>query len=316
MGVLCGVTVDDKDYNGFALKEYEVPGAAEFNPHAFADGKLSLTQIEFFANTKDYRQHFPEFSRACQKVVEQARREIQQHYAAKDGRKEYREMRHDNFQDYLKDLQEVHKRAAGERRDLQSKFNRAQEEWDEAQKDKTLSEYGLTAAKMKWLESEKENKAAVADLQKRTKDDIAAIRGEFDEHIQDFYSANGDRMDDGTIRLLNSGLKLTDSEIDRLVGQNVSNPTMLRLIADYCETNKLDNKAARIYGTYARAAGSHERKTFDHVVEMIEKATGDDDVMANTWGIEKGYFERLSNEAIESMAGLSVNPGNAEQSEA
>ncbi len=107
---------------------------------------------------------------------------------------------------------------------------------------------------------------------------------------------------------MNSGLKLTDSEIDRLVSQNTSNPTMLRLIADHCETNKLDNKAARIYGMMARSAGSHERKIFDQIAGLIDRATGYDEASAKAWGIEKGNFERVSNEVIESMRELSVKP--------
>lgn len=158
-------------------------------------------------------------------------------------------------------------------------------------------------------------KEAVTDLQRRTKEDIAAIRKEFDEHIDDFYSVNGDRMDEGTIRLLNSGLKLTDREIDRLVSQNVGNPTMLRLISDHCEKNKLNNKAARIYGSRAKAAGSHEIRIFNQVVDMVEKATSSNDLTADVWSVNKGHFERLSNEAIGNMAEMVVKPGAGEQSE-
>ncbi|MCH5343351.1 MAG: hypothetical protein J1E64_04865 [Acetatifactor sp.] len=222
-------------------------------------------------------------------------------------------MKHDNFEGYLKDLQEIHKSASGERMELQQKFNKAKEQWNEVQKDATLSEYGKTARKMAWLEAEKEYKEAVAELQKRTKEDIAAIRGEFEEHIEDFFSANGDRMDDGNIRLLNSGLKLNNNEVDRLVSQNVNNPTMLRLISDYCEKNKIDNAAARIYGTRAKAAGSQETNIFNQVADMIEKATSADDLSADVWGINKGHFERLSNEAIGNMSAMAVKPGTSEE---
>lgn len=313
--ILCGVVVDEKDYSDFASKKYDVPGAAEINPYKWKDGKLSLQQIEFFAGLKDYRQEYPEFTKECQKIIEQSKREISQFYAARDGRKGYKVMKHNNFEDYLKDLQEVQKKASEERQSLQSNFNKARNAWNETQKDKTLSEYGVTAAKMKWLDAEKEYKEAVTDLQRRTKEDIAAIRKEFDEHIDDFYSVNGDRMDEGTIRLLNSGLKLTDKEIDRLVSQNVGNPTMLRLISDHCEKNKLNNKAARIYGSRAKAAGSHEIRIFNQVVDMVEKATSSNDLTADVWSVNKGHFERLSNEAIGNMAEIVVKPGAGEQSE-
>ena len=311
--ILCGVVVDEKDYNEFALKKYDVPGAREVNPYKFEDGKLSLHQIELFAGMSDYKKHYPEFAKECAKIVEQAKREIGNYYAARDGRREYKVMRHNNFEDYLKDLQEIHKSASGERMELQQKLNKAKAAWNEVQQDATLTEYGKTEAKMAWLEAEKEYKEAVAELQKRTKEDIAAIRGEFEEHIEDFFSANGDRMDDGVIRLLNSGMKLTNNEVDRLVSQNVSNPTMLRLISDHCEKNKIDNQAARIYGTRAKAAGSHETNIFNQVAVMIEKATSKDDLSADVWGINKGHFERLSNEAIGNMSAMAVKPGTSEE---
>ena len=258
--VLCGVVVDKKIYDEFSAKRYVVP-------HDFKDGNRTLWNIEQMAQMSDYKKHYPEFARECKKIVEQAAREIKQHYAATTGRKEFKVMKHDNFEGYLKDLQEIHKSASGER----------------------------------------------MELQKRTKEDIAAIRGEFEEHIEDFFSANGDRMDDGTIRLLNSGLKLNNNEIDRLVSQNVNNPTMLRLISDHCEKNKIDNQAARIYGTRAKAAGSHETNIFNQVADMIEKATSKDDLSADVWGINKGHFERLSNEAIGNMSAMAVKPGISEE---
>ena len=306
--ILCGMVVDDKDYNDFALKKYDVPGAAEINPYRWEDGKLSLHQIELLAGMKDYRREYPEFSKACQKIIEQAKREIGNYYAARDGRREYKVMKHDDFTGYIKDLQEIHKKAAAERRRIQSEYDKAAEAWREAQKDATLSDYGKTAAKMKWLEAEQAYKDSVESLKSTTNEDIANIRKEFDEHIEDFYSANGNRLDDGTVRLLNSGINLSDKEIDRLVNQNKGNPTMLRLVHDYCQSNGIENKQARIYGYTARAAGSHENRIFDQVVDMVSRVLTTEDAIAKVWGKENSHFERLSNDAIQSMAALEVKP--------
>ena len=267
-----------------------------------------MLQIEFFAGCKDYRREYPEFAKECQKIVEQAKREIGNYYAAKDGRRGYKVMRHDDFTGYIKDLQEIHKKAAAERQRIQSEYDTASEAWREVQKDATLSDYGKTAGKMKWLEAEQSYKDSIAALKSATNEDIANIRKEFDEHIEDFYSANGDRLDDGTVRLLNSGIKLSDKEIDRLVNQNKSNPTMLRLVDDYCQNKGIKNKQARIYGYTARAAGSHENRIFDQVVDMVSKVLTTEDAIAKVWSKENSHFERLSNDAIQSMAALEVRP--------
>lgn len=306
--VLCGVVVDEKDYNDFALKKYDVPGASKVNSYRFADEKLSLCQIEFFAGCKDYRREYPEFAKECAKIVEQAKREIGNYYAARDGRKEYKVMRHDDFTGYIKDLQEIHKKAAAERQRIQVEYEKAAEDWKEVQRDATLSDYGKTAGKMKWLEAEQSYKDSIAALKSATNEDIDNIRKEFDEHIEDFYSANGDRLDDGTVRLLNSGIKLSDKEVDRLVNQNKSNPTMLRLVDDYCQSKGIENKQARIYGYTARTAGSHENRIFDQVVDMVSKVLTTEDAIAKVWSKENSHFERLSNGAIQSMAALEVKP--------
>lgn len=308
--ILCGVVCDEKFYNEYKEKRFKVD-------HDFKSDapERRLEDICFFARCDDYKRYYPKFYEECKKIVAREKKNIEAYYAAKDGRKGYKAMRYDNFQDYLKDLQKVHKAAADERADMKKKFDKAAAEWKEAQRDATLSDYGKTSAKMQYLEAEKQYKDFIADLQTRTKADIKDIREAFEEHIDDFYSANGDRMDEGVIRLLNSGLKLTDGEIDRLVGQNVSNPTMLRLIDDHCQKNKMDNKAARIYGTRARAAGSHEKRLFEQIVEMVDRVTGYDEVIASAWGSEKGHFERLSNEIIDNMSKLAVKPETGEQSE-
>lgn len=299
--ILCGVCVDEKVYNDFALKEYNVP-------HDFKEGTRSLWNIEQMSKMSDYKKHYPEFAKACQKIVEQAAREIKNYYAARDGRREYKVMRHDDFTGYIKDLQEVHKKAAAERQHIQSEYDKAAEEWKEVQRDATLSDYGKTAGKMKWLEAEQAYKDSVAALKSATNEDIANIRKEFDEHIEDFYSANGDRLDDGTVHLLNSGIKLSDKEIDRLVNQNKGNPTMLRLVDDYCQSKGIENKQARIYGYTARTAGSHENRIFDQVVDMVNRVLTTEDAVAKVWSKENSHFERLSNDAIQSMAALEVKP--------
>lgn len=299
--VICGVVVDRKDYDRFALQRFEVP-------HDFKEGTRSLLNIEQMAKMSDYRKHYPEFAEACQKIVEREKRNIQSYYAGKTGRKEFMTMKHDSFTGYLKDLQEVQKSASKERIEMRAVYDKAAARWKDSQRDNKLSDYEHTAEKMRWLEAEKAYKDGVSDLKRRTDEDIKNIRAEFERHIDDFYSANGDRIDDGVVRLFNSGLKLSDKEISGLVSKNVHNPTMLRVIADHCDKNNIDNKSARIYGIYARGAGKNEREIFEQVVSMVNHVTGMDDLSAKVWGVEKGNFDRLSEEAIGAMAALSVQP--------
>lgn len=314
--VICGVIVDPGDYDRFANQRFEVPHDGEdMVTFGNEDGKRSLYQIEFLSKSADYKKYYPEFAEECRKIVEREKKNIQSYYAQKDGRKEYVAMKHNDFTGYLKDLQKIQKEAAKERRELKAKYDKAEKEWRTAARDPKMSDYDRTSKKMEWLDAEREYKKAIKELGQRTNKSIEAVREEFNGHLSDFYSANGDRLDDGVIRLLHSGIKLSDSEIDRLVEQNRTNPTMLRVIADHCEKNEIDNKAARIYGSYAKSAGSHEINAFNQVVDMIGRVTGTDETVAEVWSKEDSHFERLSNGAIANVAALSVHPETAEYSE-
>lgn len=301
--MLCRVSVDDDFYKEYKEKKFKVP-------HDFKEEQpeRTLETIDFFARSSEYKKYYPEFHAACKEIVDRERKNIEAYYAKKDGRKEYVAMKHDTFDEYLKDLQGIKKTAAAERAELTAKHNAAAAKWKEAQNDPSLSEFGKTSRKMDWLTADKEYKDGIADLKQRTDAGIKDVRAEFERHLGDFYGANGARIDDDVLRLFNSGIKLSRAEIDGLVEKNMHNPTMLRVIADHCDRNKIDNKAARIAGVYANAAGKNERELFNHVADLVGRVTGDDDKLAELWGAENSHFDRLSQDAVNAMNGLSVRP--------
>lgn len=302
--VLCGVRCDQKAYIDFSMRKYKVPH--DFN----GDGERTLHQIEFFSRCKDYQRDYPEFVDAYKKICETAAKEIRSYYAARDGREEFKVMKHENFSGYLQDLQEIYAKSAPERARLKDKLEMARKKWTQAETENRHDEYSLTRAKMDWMDAQREYKEGCAELQKRTVDQVKAVENEFRDHINDFYSANGCRLDDATVRLLNSGIRLTENEINGMVMKNTGNVTMLRLISDHCEKNSIDNEAARIYGTVARRNGADEMKAFSGVVNMIEKAVGIDERTADVWSPARGHFERLVNEQIAVLDNLTVKPAD------
>ena len=308
--ILCGVVCDEKFYDEYKDKKFKVP-------HDFKaeQPERTLKDIQFFAMNKEYARYYPEFHAACKEIVEREKRNIEAYYAKKDGRKEYVAMKHDNFMGYMKDLQEIQRATAKERRELKAQLDKAEAKWKEVQKDPTLSELGRTSQKMDFLQAKENYKKGLDDLRQRTDADVKGVREEFQKHIDDFYSANGNRIDSGTVQLLQSGIRLSEGEVNRLVESNLSNPTMLRIISDHCDRNKIDNKAARIYGGYARSAGKNEKSAFEQIVSMIDRVTGTDEAIAEAWGRENSHFDKLSNETIEGVASLAIHPEAVGQSE-
>lgn len=59
---------------------------------------------------------------------------------------------------------------------------------------------------------------------------IEALRQEFDNAMQDASRIDGGQIDESTMRLLNSGVKLSTGEWQRMIDANKDNATMLRII--------------------------------------------------------------------------------------
>lgn len=300
--LVCGVVVDEELYTKYQDKKFRI-GKEEY----------ALRTIEIMAASKDY-DAYPYLKAQAQGVVEQVQEEIREYYAAKDGRKEYVAMKHDTFSEYIKDLQEIHAKSAPERRELKEKMDMAKKRWEENQREFKSDEHFLAREKVVYLDAQDAYRNSIKELQKRTKEEIQAVQAEYDRHLNDFYIANGNRIDESVVKLLKSGIRLTDAEIDNMVSLNKNNPTMLRLISDHCDANEISSQSARIYGALARKNGAEEREAFRTIAGMVEKAVSEDETTSKVWGAEHSHFERLSNQQIESMNAYCIQPAVNQES--
>lgn len=302
--MILGIVVDDDIYDKYQFDKE----TGRRRMYTLCGQERSLDAIEFYAGSADYAKESPELAKEAKRIAEGIRKEIKQHYAAKDGREEYIAMKHDTFGEYLRDLQEIHAKVAPERIELKQKWDEAQKRWQEDQREYKNDEHGLAVAKVRYLDAQEDYKNRVRDLQQRTQEEIQAVQAEYEKHVTDFYAANGNRLDEAAVRLLNSGIKLTESEIDGLVEQNRSNPTMLRLISDHCDQMKIKNQSARVYGSLARKGGVDEREAFKVVADMVRKAVSENEVTADIWSKSESHFQRLSDQQIGAMGEFFVRP--------
>lgn len=295
--LICGMVTDEDLYKEYQSKKYIIGGR-----------EVSISGIEIMSTSKEYANGLPKDAAEAKKIAEQIQKEIREYYAAKDGRKEYVAMKHDTFDGYLKDLQEIHARVAPERIELKQKWDQAQKRWQEDQREFKGDEHYLAREKVRYLDAQEEYKNSVKELQRRTQEEIKAVQAEYEKHVTDFYSANGSRIDDSVVRLLNSGIKLTDAEIDVMVNQNRGNPTMLRLISDHCEKQGIENQNARVFGSLARKAGSDEREAFKTIADMVEKAVSENETTSSVWAESDSHFQKLSDQQIGAMGSFWVRP--------
>lgn len=293
---LLGIEVDDAVYENYNNKTYVVKN----NPNG--EKALSLRVIMIYANSKEYQEHFPEFSNECNKIVAEVKNEI-------GGKLYYLVQKHDKFSEYIVDLKAVQKQCAEKRRTLEKELDEARQEFADVEEGNSLNEYQNTEAKLKFLKVKQDYDNALDELTKSTIEQMNKIENEFNVHLSDFYTANGSHMDENIVRLLNSGLKLESDEVTTIVKQNVNNPTMLRLIDQYCTTNKIDSSSARTYGNMAKSAGKNEKRIFKEAASVIEYMLSRDKNRSFWWDESStARNEQLMEQCIVAMDSLLVKP--------
>lgn len=299
-GMLCGVVVDKEGYERFGKKLYSVP-----NDIVDQKRRLTLEKIEFFANCEDYKKNYPEFVAECKKIIQNAAQEIKSYYAARDGREEYKAMKHSNFTGYLEDIKEVQKEAREKRERLQETLEKAKKEWGENQKATGQSKAWMSYRKSEYLEAEETFKSAVAELGTGTAEKLNQIQKEFEEHLDDFYAPNGSRLDEPTVKLLNSGIQLNPKELDLLMKKYMDNTTMLRLLTQYGEAYEIRTDLLAIAGYYAKLDGKKERELFEGLRNMAEKTIAQD---GTTFDVYQRHFGDMYTNCMADMEKLPVRP--------
>lgn len=296
---ICGIVVDEKFYKEFMERKFTV-----------LDKNVKANVVEIYATSRDYAENAPEIAEAAQKVREQIRAEIQAYYAAKDGRKEYKAMKHQNFGGYLGDLKELFLQASKEREALKQKFDKAGETWKREEVETRGKEYEHTRAHMDFLEAEEAYKNGVMELEKKYKKAVEDVRAEFESHVDDFYAPNGNRIDVATVSLLNSGIKLNAAELDKLLVQFCDNPTMLRVLGDYSYKNGLNKESrAAAYNQTAKGYGAEEKRIFNRIANFVNSTVENNERRFWTWN-EKGRNDsaEMIDGAIAEMDGYFVRP--------
>lgn len=296
---ICGIKVDEKYYKEFMERSFKV-----------LDKNVKANVVEIYATSRDYAENAPEYAESAQKVREQIRAEIEGYYAAKDGRKEYKAMKHQNFGGYLGDLKELFLQASKERETLMHAKEKALEKWNEEQKEYRGDSYSYTQAKLNYLEAEKTYKDGIKELERKYQEAVENVREEFENHLNDFYAPNGLKIDKSTVDLLHSGIKLKGKEIDMMISQYTGNPTMLRIISDYCEVNKIKDNRALSYGRTAAGYGHEEKKVFEEVAQMVATVSGVDEHKAFTWVDEtnRNKYSEMVDGAVDTLDNYFIRP--------
>ena len=146
--ILAGIVVDEELYEKLVARRYDVSPDWRNVP---------FETVEIAADSKDYAK-YPEWQKKCREIVEQVKAEIKKYYSAKDGRKEYKTMRHQDFTGYVDDLRKIQEDMGNKAQSLRGTVEKARETWKRVTNDKSISELGRAEWKATYLRAEEDFK--------------------------------------------------------------------------------------------------------------------------------------------------------------
>lgn len=142
------------------------------------------------------------------------------------------------FNTYARKLEETAREAFTAYREAESKYKSADKALKEAIYPGAVSAATVAAearARARFMEAETAFNQAKREFEGRTKD-LATIRGELAQAVENEFSADPAKLDMATLELLKSGI-MSDNEIVRLArsAMNENNATMARIIGKYAK---------------------------------------------------------------------------------
>lgn len=292
--ILLGIIVDEKLYEKLTARRYDI--APDWKD-------VPLETVEIAADSKDYAK-YPEWQKKCREIVEQVKEEIKKYYSAKDGRKEYKTMKHQDFTGYVDDLRKIQEDMGNKAQSLRGTVEKARETWKRVANDRGASEVSKVSWKAEYLKAEESFKTAIANLYTEMNGELDKVQEQLQEHLDDFYGPNGSRIDDTTMKLLDAGFPFNEAEFDRLISGYTDNPTMLRILAQYAENNNLRSELVSVLGHYANQHGRKELEYFKSIRELAVMAIRDKGVIPSY----QARFDEMAEKAIASLQALPVRP--------
>lgn len=119
---------------------------------------------------------------------------------------------------------------------------------------------------IKKLEQEKEAKIN-ANLHQ-----VLKIADEYTAKMQELSKLDGSKIDDNTIKLLNSGIKLTNKDFQELANTYKDNYVMTRILQDYYNANKPQEKGSGITIVKFGQSPTERQEIFSKFVKTLYHA--------------------------------------------
>ena len=187
----------------------------------------------------------------------------------------------------------------------EAKHDKAEKAWKEAKSAVNVSDSWTSARKTDYLLANEEYDKSCKEIYNDLKQKLTALKSEFHIHLKGFYTVTPDRIDNNTMALLNSGIDVSEEEIDSLLFKNRFNTTMIRMISNYASKNKKGTNLLTTYRLGATSNGTAEMKAFERFEHFCMNAVATDNAVRRA---NAGCLDRLGAEALESLDEIAIKP--------
>lgn len=214
-------------------------------------------------------------------------------------------LKHDTLNGFFKDLENLHTKIGCKRLELLSENEEKTEKQRKFEKDFPEAEYPdvYYRGKANFEEYKKQYTTALQELETDARQGIKDIQDRLQKYLDACYQLDGAKIDENTTRLLNSGVKLSVAEVERLLNTHNQNATMTRILCDYADSKGLESETIGTHKRQLSKAGGKELEQFNLVSEYVTRMFSNDTKWAKIHCDPK-HIERVINETIEGNENL------------
>lgn len=294
------------NYCGFKLTEEQIK---DLEGRSFIVGGKSynMRNLWLMATSKDF-QKYPEEQAEALRIYNALAEELGQ-AESKATQPLIADSVKGGFVDYFVKAKEVHTKVAEQLRKLNQELEQAKTDFENLSKQNRNDMYLQNQYKVAWLNAQNKYHDETERLKATLNLEYERLRTGLNEKLVDFYKPNGKAIDNDTVALLNSGIKLSEKEINALADTYKENPTMIRLISGYCENNGIRNGVVLSLNRLATSEGVAEMTEFNKLTELSQSMFTKD---GKHWG-EPNNYEAIFDGKIQTIANSTLHPENLPQ---
>lgn len=209
------------------------------------------------------------------------------------------------FNEYVLEMARLTEEASKQREEVEATHDKAEKAWKKARGAINVSHSWTSARKTEYLLANEEYDKSCIGIYNDLKQKLKALKSEFHIHLKGFYAVTPDRIDNNTIALLNSGIDVSEEEIDRLLFKYRFNTTMIRMISSYAKKNKKGTNLLTAYTLAVKSGGKAEMNAFNRFMGFCTDSVSTNNAVRRA---NASCLDRLGAEALESLDEIVLRP--------